>query len=104
MQGATIPSSPSKRRAQALKTENRIWDPGNLQIPTRNTVTAELYSLLLTATVGEIDGAEEASQSDATNDSRTELDSHANMPVVGRNSFIISDTGKIADVKAYSPE
>jgi hypothetical protein len=30
--------------------------------------------------------------------SRTELDSHANMPVVGRNAYIISDTGRVADV------
>ena len=36
--------------------------------------------------------------------SRTELDSHANMPVVGRNAFIISDTGRMADVKPYSPD
>jgi hypothetical protein len=27
-------------------------------------------------------------------ESRTELDSHANMPVVGRNAYIISDTDR----------
>ena len=36
--------------------------------------------------------------------SRTELDSHANMPVVGRNAFIISDTGKVADINAFTPD
>ena len=36
--------------------------------------------------------------------SRTELDSHANMPVVGSECFIISDTGKTAEVHPYSPE
>ena len=36
--------------------------------------------------------------------SRTELDSHANMPVVGRHAFIISDTGRIADVNAFTPD
>lgn len=26
-------------------------------------------------------------------ESRTELDSHANMPVVGKNAFVLADTG-----------
>ena len=34
----------------------------------------------------------------------TELDSHANMPVVGRNAYIISDTGRIADVNPFTPD
>ena len=37
-------------------------------------------------------------------ESRTELDSHANMPVVGRNSYVISDTGKMAEVNPYNPD
>ena len=36
--------------------------------------------------------------------SRTELDSHANMPVVGRNSYVISNSGKTADVNAFTPD
>ena len=36
--------------------------------------------------------------------SRTELDSHANMPVVGSESFIISHTGKTTEEHPYSPE
>jgi hypothetical protein len=36
--------------------------------------------------------------------SRTELDSHANMPVVGRNAYVISDTGKVADVSPFTPD
>jgi hypothetical protein len=36
---------------------------------------------------------------------RTELDSHANMPVVGRHgTYIISDTGRIADVNPFTPD
>ena len=34
----------------------------------------------------------------------TELDSHANMAVIGNNCEIIADTGKTADVKAFSPD
>ena len=36
--------------------------------------------------------------------SRTELDSHANMPVVGKYCYIINDTGKEADVNAFTPD
>ena len=36
--------------------------------------------------------------------SRTDLDSHTNMPVVGTHSTIISDTGRIADVSPYTPD
>jgi hypothetical protein len=50
------------------------------------------------------DGIDDINGADEHDDSRTELDSHANMPVVGRCAFIISDTGRIADVHAYSPE
>ena len=34
----------------------------------------------------------------------TELDSHANMPVAGAHSTIISQTGLYANVAAYSPD
>ena len=37
-------------------------------------------------------------------ESRTELDSHANMPVVDQNSYVISDTGKMAEVNPYNPD
>ena len=36
--------------------------------------------------------------------SRMELDSHANMPVVGRHAYVISDTGIIADVSPFTPD
>jgi hypothetical protein len=36
--------------------------------------------------------------------SRTEQDSHANMPIVGRNSCIIADTGRIAEVNPFTPD
>eukprot|EP00956_Cyclotella_meneghiniana_P044141 scaffold303339_cov89-Cyclotella_meneghiniana.AAC.2 len=37
-------------------------------------------------------------------ESTTELDSHANMVVVGKNSTIVSRTGQYADVHAFSDE
>ena len=36
--------------------------------------------------------------------SRLELDTHANMPVVGRDSYVLSQTGKFAEVNAYDPQ
>jgi hypothetical protein len=36
--------------------------------------------------------------------SRTELDSHANMPVVGRNALIVADLETIVDVSPFSPD
>ena len=35
---------------------------------------------------------------------RTELDSHANMAVVGKHAAIVETTGKTAQVKAFSPD
>jgi hypothetical protein len=37
-------------------------------------------------------------------DSRSELDYHANMIVVGSNCFVLSDTGRTASVNPYNPE
>ena len=56
------------------------------------------------ATVSSLDGTERDSEMDSVETSRTDLDTHANMPVVGCNSYIISKTGKTTEVNAYSPE
>jgi hypothetical protein len=75
----------------AMQLDNRTLDPGRVQ---ENKLDST-YSLLRTAVVSTIDVSEE---NDMEESSRTELDSHANMPVVGRNAYIISDTGRVADV------
>ena len=36
--------------------------------------------------------------------SRSELDSHANMYVVGRHAYIINQTGKSVDVNPFTPD
>ena len=36
--------------------------------------------------------------------SRLELDSQANMPVVGKHAFILADSGKTVDVSPFAPE
>ena len=37
-------------------------------------------------------------------ESRTELDSHTNMAVLGQHCTIVGDTGKTAKVNAFSPD
>ena len=37
-------------------------------------------------------------------ESQTELDSHANMPVVGRNAYVLSDLGQKVDVSPFTPD
>jgi hypothetical protein len=48
--------------------------------------------------------ATDVSEENSENGSRTDLDSHANVPVAGRNACIMSDTGRIADVNAFTPD
>eukprot|EP00957_Ditylum_brightwellii_P010169 768658-Ditylum_brightwellii.AAC.1 len=36
--------------------------------------------------------------------SRTELESHANMTCVGKDSFVISDSGKVMEVNPFTPD
>ena len=90
-----------------MQPENRTWDPGRDQDhEERNklykiNVPDYIYSLISTTMVSAIDVSEET---DVEEESRTELDSHANMPVVGRNAYVISDTGRIADVNPFTPD
>ena len=64
------------------------WDPGVMP----NSVT--IAAVIVASARGQ----------DSSNGSRTELDSHANMPVVGRNVAVIAYTGRDADVSAFSPD
>ena len=67
----------------------------------RKAVVPERMFPHILSTMGESD---DASINDAENEiSRTEFDSHANMVVVGKNSYIIAVSGRTAKVQAYSP-
>ena len=41
---------------------------------------------------------------DVNESSRTELDSHANMPVIGINAYILSKIGETVDVAPFTPD
>jgi hypothetical protein len=78
------------------------WDPGgdaNPQQPNqhlRSIICASICALNNDHGVQmEIDKHEE---------SRTELDTHANMPVVGHNALVIEEIGETVDVNAFSPD
>ena len=46
----------------------------------------------------------ENNDSGCVQESRTELESYANMPVVGKYCTILTETGRTVDVSAYSPD
>ena len=64
-------------------------------IPTPNTY---LQNLIL----GEVAGVEVGLSDGQT--CLTELDSHANMIVLGKHSLVINDSGKTAHVNSFSPQ
>ena len=68
------------------------------------SMTSHLYTAMSIDTG--VDSITKLSVSSATEKpvSSTDLDSHANMPMVGMHSTIISDTGRIADVSPYTPD
>eukprot|EP00957_Ditylum_brightwellii_P151578 11543600-Ditylum_brightwellii.AAC.1 len=51
---------------------------------------------LISALISDV-GEGQSIQSVSNKISRTEADSHANMPMMGRDSFIVSDTGRVME-------
>ena len=80
-----------------------MWDPGISHEQRTHLYKIkthyQIYSLL--SSIAEVDAVDETTEEAS---SRTEFDSHANMPVVGRHAYIISETGKIADVSPFTPD
>ena len=82
----------------------KVWDPGcgdkALEYP-KARVPERVFLHVISATEEDND----VSFNDTDNDlSRTEFDSHANMVVVGRHAYILSKSGRKAEVQPYSPE
>ena len=81
-----------------------MWDPGGVREdkdPNRkqdgmiNDHVLKLFHNSQICALGE---------SSVVDGSRTELDSHANMPVVGKHVCIIADTGRVAEVSPCTPD
>ena len=71
------------------------WDPGRNMV-----VSAYLSSRIHSLSVS----SSEIKLNDSSSESRTELDTHANMPLVGQHCCVIAHTGRSADVHAFSPD
>jgi hypothetical protein len=98
-------STPSKRSDNAWQTAHPKGP--NEREPNSLKINDQLQSYIGSAVISHVNGDEDDEMNEEElmkKDSRTELDSHANMPVVGKCAFIISDTGRVADVKAYTPD
>lgn len=63
-------------------------------------MTSKFYNLLIAPSISDVHVPDDASNGTT----RTELDSHANMPFVGCHAYIISETGKVADVNPFTPD
>jgi hypothetical protein len=69
------------------------WDPGGDRIFIRNN---HLYGAIVASMNDVDDGPGE--------ESRTDLDSHANMPVVGSGAHALEDDNKTCELSPYSPD
>ena len=88
---------PSKEEIGETQPERKeMWDPGgNHNAPKPN---ACVHSLLVAAMTGSDEDNAEG------NESCAELDTHANMPVVGGNVPAVAETGKLVDVNPFAPD
>ena len=70
---------------------NKTFDPGG----STHTNNLHVYNLIAAAM---------SNAAAETNQSCTKLNSHTNMPVVGRHSYIISDHMREVDINDFSPD
>ena len=78
-----------------------IWDPGGGPVPAAKP--NHHLCVIINATTVVCDSIESESN-DSSAMSRTELDSHANMPVVGRHALVLSRSGQSVDVNPFTPD
>ena len=85
---------------------NKVWDPGVHSVVCVNNSPIKVPTRFMPQIIISANGEYDASMKDAEQNevSRTEFDSHANMPLVGCEAYVIADTGKKATVYPYSPD
>ena len=75
-----------------------MWDPGkDLNINANMNTKYAMWQCILSST-------EYENGTNLKMNSRTDLDSHVNMVVLGRTSCIVNYTGKIAQVRPFIPD
>ena len=92
-------SSLSSRGEGSPQLELVQWDSGK-EDPSNIVTNDRIYAILAdTMTAGcEMD------EDDAIGGYHTELNSHANMPMLGRHWFILNDTGWTVEVNPFTPQ
>ena len=78
-----------ERDCKSELDENIVWKPREATLLQSN----KIYSSIMGETKEAMDES-----------SRTELDSHANMPVIGKNAYILSKIGETVDVAPFTPD
>ena len=82
----------------------KTWDPGG--DPQGMIVISDRMHAVIASALTRADEVENEAMSDSEDNpiikAKTDLDSHANMPVVGSEALVLNETGKIVEVSAYS--
>ena len=87
----------SAMRLVNASLSTRVWDPGRVTYDKAPvSIPKRFVSYVIAAAHEENDTSMEDVEKDKH--SRTEFDSHANMPLVGREASIISETEKTVSV------
>ena len=82
----------------ALQPDARqVWEPGGEDL-------VRIFNRKLHAEISAARVREASDSMEIDEDSKTELDSHANMPVVGANAYILAESGKQVEVNPYTPD
>ena len=82
--------------------EGRLYKEALQPDPNPNAHVSSLLLGVLQTSVSELNAMDEDEARET--ESRTELDSHANMAVIGRNAYILNDSGRTAQVSPFSPD
>lgn len=90
---------PEKHNSKMNSVE-QSWDPGGNRLPNHyiRSVTGAMFCYGMQKDSPEYDDNENEEES------RTELDTHANMPVVGRHALIIDDLDEEVSVSPFTPD
>jgi hypothetical protein len=77
------------------------WDPGRSKQPNEHLCRI-IGSVAYES--AQVNGFRNDLDDHESMEARTELDSHANMPVVGKNTLIVQELGETVDVNAFTPD
>ena len=78
------------------------WDPGGTMMKLYEVYDDE-DKIFNDAIYNKLVAALDNLEMNTDEESRTELDSHANMAVIGKHSYILAETGKMVEVNPFTP-